>query len=83
MSQEEEHHETNTKYFPATKKDHERDVKMHQYEEPVLEGIDTYTHTHRYVPAPGRGPFFGLFQKGKQETPPEHTVVKNRGEELQ
>lgn len=77
MSQE--HHETNSKYYPATKKDHEREMKKHDYEEPVLEGIDTYTHTHRYVPAPGRGPFFGLFKKQEHA---ETTVVKNRGQEL-
>ena len=76
MSQE--HHETTPKYFPATEKDHERDMIRRHYEDPIAEGIGTHTHTKRYVPAPGRGPFLGLFRKSEH-----HEKVKSRGQSLE
>ena len=83
MSQEP--HETTKKYFPATAKDHEREMKVHDYDDRVVEGINTASHTSRYVPAPGRGPFFGLFGKKKteQQQHHHHDEVKSRGQTME
>lgn len=82
MSQEP--HETTSKYFPATGKDHERKIMVHDYNDRVVEGIGTASHTSRYVPARGRGPFFGLFGKKKTEQPPTHDdEVKSRGQTME
>ena len=39
------------RYYPATKKDHDRPLVKHKDGECTHEGMDTHTHTHRYVPA--------------------------------
>jgi len=58
----------------------ERNIHSHDNEvDRVVFGIDTHTHTHKYVPVQGpRGPFFGLFKKHE----PTHFQVKNRGQVL-
>jgi hypothetical protein len=53
----EEMYEGGSKYVPVTKKDHEHQVR-HNYMDHENEGIDTHTHTSRYIPA-GATPFFG------------------------
>ena len=81
MSQEIAHHETNTKYVPATAQDHGREIKKLDPDERVLVGVDTDTHTNRYVPAPGRGPFLGLFS-GKHHPTGTTFTAKSRGQVL-
>ena len=50
-------------------------------EDPVTVGVDTATHTHRYVPVQGpRGPFLGLFYTKKVDI--AHRI-KNRGQFLE
>lgn len=49
-----QHHNTTSRYYPVTKKDHEREVKKEDYCECENEGMDTHTHTTRYVPASAR-----------------------------
>ena len=56
MDKMKEHHNTTSRYYPVTKKDHERDEskelnKKHEFCECENEGMDTHTHTSRYVPA--------------------------------
>lgn len=51
MMPKEERHLTSTKYYPATRKDHDRSHQVHHYCEHENVGMDTYTHTSRYVPA--------------------------------
>jgi hypothetical protein len=46
------------RYYPATQKDHERDMVKHEYREEENEGMDTHTSTSRYVPAKNDGKFF-------------------------
>mmetsp|Transcript_26057 Transcript_26057/g.60139 ORF Transcript_26057/g.60139 Transcript_26057/m.60139 type:complete len:84 (-) Transcript_26057:166-417(-) len=48
------HHNTTSRYYPVTKKDHERDLKKEDFCECQDEGMDTHTHTSRYVPAGGK-----------------------------
>lgn len=48
---QEEHHTNTHRYYPATKKDHGHDFVKHNYCEHTNVGIDTNTHTSRYVPA--------------------------------
>ena len=60
---------------------HHDESKKDFEEDPVIVGIDTRTHTHKYVPVQGpRGPFLGLFHK-KQENVAHR--VKSRGEALE
>ena len=58
----EEVHSNSRRYVPAGKKDHNRDLQLHNYNEHTNEGMDTNTHTSRYVPA-GGGFLGGLFRK--------------------
>jgi hypothetical protein len=60
-----EHHNTTSRYYPATKKDADREMKKHDFCECENEGVDTHTHTSRYVPVKG-GPIFSwLFKKDR------------------
>jgi hypothetical protein len=43
-------HTNNHKYFPVTKKDHEREIVKHNYCEDSEVYMDTHTHGSRYVP---------------------------------
>ena len=52
-----EHHNSSSRYYPATAKDHGREFKKHEYCECQDEGMDTHTHGGRYVPAGGRTKF--------------------------
>jgi hypothetical protein len=64
----EEMHEGGSRYVPANRKDHERPIVKHNYVDHENEGMDTHTHTSRYVPA-GQKPFlFGLFGKKKEQS---------------
>lgn len=64
----EEMHEGGSRYVPANKQDHTRRMIKHNYIDHENEGIDTHTHTSRYIPA-GQGPMgpflYGLFHKKK------------------
>lgn len=62
-SQPEERHCTTTRYYPATSKDHGREFKVHNYCEHENVGMDTFTHTSRYVPSGQRKWMSHLFQK--------------------
>mmetsp|Transcript_106464 Transcript_106464/g.159248 ORF Transcript_106464/g.159248 Transcript_106464/m.159248 type:complete len:80 (+) Transcript_106464:59-298(+) len=54
-----EFHNTSRRYYPATKKDHEREPRLdHKYCECENEGMCTHNSTSRYVPAGGNGAFF-------------------------
>jgi hypothetical protein len=60
-----EYHNTTSRYYPATKKDADREIKKHDFCECENEGVDTHTHTSRYVPAKG-GPIFSwIFKKDR------------------
>lgn len=50
----EESHSNSHKYYPATKKDHECEPRLHNYSDRSNEGMDTHTTSSRYVPA-GKG----------------------------
>ena len=59
---------------------HDDEMKKHDREDPVIFGIDTCTHTHKYVPVQGpRGPFLGLFHRKHEAI---HSEVKSRGQML-
>ena len=45
-----QHHNSTSRYYPVTKKDHERPMHKVEYCECADEGMDTHTHTSRYVP---------------------------------
>ena len=73
-----EHHNTTSRYYPVTKKDHEREAsntmnKNHDYCECENEGMDTHTHTSRYVPAKGNGWLFNKIS----EKPKDKGVKSN------
>lgn len=51
------HHNSSSRYYPVTKKDHGRPIQKVEYCECEEEGMDTHTHTSRYVPAGGRSKF--------------------------
>jgi hypothetical protein len=53
-----EHHGTTHRYYPVTKKDHGKKLEKHNFCERANEGMDTNTHTHRYVPAQQEGGIF-------------------------
>ena len=53
-SEPEEPHMNTHRYYPATKKDHERPMEKHHYVDHENEGMDTHTHTHRYYPVTGK-----------------------------
>jgi len=50
----EEHHNTTHKYYPVTKKNHDKPFVKHNFCEHENEGMDTHTHTHRYYPVTGK-----------------------------
>jgi len=47
----EEPHSNSSRYNPVHPKEHGKDFPKHNYCEHENEGMDTHTHTSRYVPA--------------------------------
>jgi uncharacterized protein (DUF885 family) len=67
-----EHHNTTSRYYPVTKKDHSRNVDLsHDFSERENEGMDTHTHTSRYVPAGKPGWIFQMLQAKKMKGEPD------------
>ena len=66
---ETEFHNTTSRYYPVTKKDHEiKPSTDHKYCECENEGMCTHTTSSRYVPAGGTTGIFKLLKhKGKNE----------------
>ena len=73
-----EHHNTTSRYYPVTKKDHERrgqqNLPKKEYCECENEGMDTHTHTSRYVPVNQKQPW--LFNK-VHEQPKDKSLKTN------
>jgi hypothetical protein len=58
-----EHHNTSSRYYPATKKDHEREMVKHKFCECENEGMCTHCTSSRYVPAANNGKVFQWMKK--------------------
>jgi len=62
------HHSSTSRYCPATKQDHGREIRKIDYCECENEGMDTHTHTSKYVPGGEPGLIFKwMGSKDKKE----------------
>lgn len=82
-----EYHNTTSRYYPVTKKDHGREFKEHQYYEGQDYGMGTHHSSSRYVPAKNGFIFAWLHggkgrknQEEREETGQEHHDVEQEQE---
>ena len=63
-----EYHNTTSRYYPVTKKDHERGVQYdHNFCECEDEGMSTHNTTSKYVPVGGNKRFCKWMQQKNQD----------------